>query len=122
MEGNKERFWWIKNLRLCNEKSVILPPPGFTLIADASSKGWEGGHKPGEINLGSLVKRKAENVYKYIGTKGSSTSHIDFHQIQRGPEKTSSDGQYGCFDLPYKDEGTHNKKPLNLSKEIWKCL
>ena len=40
-DAKDEFFWWIENLRLCNGKSLILPPADFCISTDASTKGWE---------------------------------------------------------------------------------
>ena len=40
MEANEEIFRWIQHSWLCNEKSLILPPPGLNITADVATKGW----------------------------------------------------------------------------------
>ena len=40
MEANDEMFRWIRHSWLCNEKSLILPPPGLNITANVATKGW----------------------------------------------------------------------------------
>ena len=40
-DAKDELFWWIKNFRLYNGKSLILPPTDLYILTDASIKGWE---------------------------------------------------------------------------------
>ena len=87
-------LWWITNLDLYNDRSLIQPPAQVLIHTDASKKGWRGETTCNVINRGNVVSPGNEIPHQYTRIISSKTSHTDIHKIQTCQSNTSSSRQY----------------------------
>ena len=119
MEVIEEPFRWIENLRLCSVKSLILPPPGLHIIVDASGKGW-GTISQGKSTWGPWSREKQKTYTNILELKVVQLAILTFSKLKVVQRKHLQMDNRIALSYLIRMSGTHNKKPVNLSKEIWK--
>ena len=72
------------------------------------------------FNRGFFIERRTKGPYQCVRTKSSEIATVVFLKMQENLKITTSNLQPISTILPFKNDGSsHNKKLLDLAKDIW---
>ena len=115
-QSRAEIQWWVHNLKLNNEKSLIRKPSQLIIKPDASKGIW-GAYCPGESTWGPWSEEDRNLHINVLELKEAKFVILAFTQETR-EQHPHSNGQHGCSFLSSKNGGTNNQDLVGLSKQI----
>jgi len=117
--SKQELLWWLRNLELCNGKSLIQMPPQLIIQTDASKTGW-GASCQGQATGGAWSKEERQLHINVLELKAVNLALLSF--VKKGDIKSIHFQNTTAIRYLQKMGGTKSLELLNISKEIWKFL
>ena len=120
-QSKTELLWWITNLDLCNDRSLIQPPAQVLIQTDASTKGW--GATCNGISTGGMWSAQEMkyhiNILELLAVKLAIQTFTKYRDVKAIHLQVDN-----IVALTYlmKMGGTQNLKMVELAKEIWEYL